>query len=460
MQKKQIKAALLKREVLKQTWSVCPVCLERIAAERVAYGKNIYLEKTCPEHGFFKTLVWQVKPYYQEWLRQENNTEPSHNETAALKGCPYDCGICPEHKQEACCVLIELTQRCNQACKYCFADAGSQMPEMSLAELDSLFDFLMQKNKQDPFFLQLSGGEPTMREDLLEIIALAKSKGFPYLQLNTNGKRLAESEAYAQSLAKTGLNIVFLQFDGTDDEIYRAIRNEALFETKKKAIANCRKAGLGVVLVVTAVPKINTDNIGSIIDFMLANLPAVRGIHFQPVSYFGRFPKAPQDDERFTIPQLLSAIEEQSGSRLKAADFLPLLSGHCLCSFHGNFVQMEDGSITSIAAPKAAGCCSCKQDAIVQARNYIAQKWSQSQKLKASARGADYDFTDWDSFIKRININGFSITAMAFQDCWNLDLERLQKCRVYVATPAHRLIPFCAYNLTDTEGRNLYGRYT
>ena len=119
MQKKQIKAALLKREVLKQTWSVCPVCLERIAAERVAYGKNIYLEKTCPEHGFFKTLVWQGKPYYQEWLRQENNTEPSHNETAALKGCPYDCGICPEHKQEACCVLIELTQRCNQACKYC-----------------------------------------------------------------------------------------------------------------------------------------------------------------------------------------------------------------------------------------------------------------------------------------------------------------------------------------------------
>ena len=460
MTTKQVKAKVVKREMLKNTFSLCPVCMERIPAYRVAYGNKIYLEKTCPDHGFFKTLIWKGKPLYKDWLGEEDNTKPGHKETESLNGCPYDCGICSEHKQEACCVLIELTQRCDQSCKYCFADAGNAMPEMTLTEINSLLDFLMSRSPEDPFFLQFSGGEPTMRKDLPEIIAMAREKGFPYLQLNTNGKRLANEVNYAKTLADAGLDIVFLQFDGTTDEIYKTIRGENLLAVKKQAIQNCKESGLGVVLVVTAVPKVNTENIGSVIDFVIENIPAVRGIHFQPVSYFGRFPEAPSDDMRFTIPELISAIEEQSGGRIKANDFIPLVSGHSLCSFHSNFIIEPNGNIKTVSTPKTSGCCACKQDAIVQSRNYIGKKWSKSKMQDISAKCSDYDFSEWDEFIRAINHKGFSITAMAFQDSWNIDLERLQKCRVHVATPSHKLIPFCAYNVTDTEGRNLYGRYT
>ncbi|EQB22717.1 Molybdenum cofactor biosynthesis protein MoaA [Dehalobacter sp. UNSWDHB] len=459
-----------RRKVLKETVSVCPVCLERIPAQKTAYGDNIYLEKTCPEHGDFKSLVWEGKPRYQVWLRQEDNTKPVICDTETERGCPYDCGICPQHEQQACCVLIELTQRCNQNCRFCFADAGHALAEMSLEEISSLYDSLLERSPGRPFNIQLSGGEPTLRKDLAEIIRLGKEKGFPYIQVNSNGKLLAADPAYAQSLAAAGLDCVFLQFDGTDDDVYREIRSEPLLAVKKQAIKNCGQAGVSVVLVVTVVPGVNDGQIGTIVDFLLANLPAVRGIHFQPVSYFGRFPNEPSDEMRYTIPKLLRDLEDQTQGRLRTANFIPLATGHSLCSFHGTFQLNPDGQIAAISTPPEKACCSCGQDAIIGARNYLGRKWGArtgnalggSKNDGDSGVGSEHGepaFDDWDLFIKQIHENGFNITAMAFQDVWNIDLERLHKCRVHVATPTYKLIPFCAYNLTDQEGRSLYGRY-
>ena len=65
---------------------------------------------------------------------------------------------------------------------------------------------------------------------------------------------------------------------------------------------------------------------------------------------------------------------------------------------------------------------------------------------------------DFDRFLARARTHTFSISAMAFQDVWNLDLERLRGCCIHVATPDGRLIPFCAYNLTSASGRSLYPR--
>lgn len=465
-----------KRKVLRETDSVCPVCLERIAAQKVAYGDSVYLEKTCPDHGDFRSLVWEGKPRYQTWLRQEDNTKPVLCETETENGCPYDCGMCPQHEQQACCVLIELTQRCNQSCPFCFADAGHRLAEMDLDEIGKLYDFLLERSPGRPFNIQLSGGEPTLREDLAEIIRLGKTKGFPYIQVNSNGKRLAADPAYARELAEAGLDCVFLQFDGTRDDIYHELRAEALMAIKQQAIHNCGQAGIGVVLVVTVVPAVNDGEIGAIVDFLLANLPVVRGIHFQPVSYFGRFPAAPTDAMRYTIPRLLRDLEEQTHGRLRIGNFIPLLTGHSLCSFHGNFLVKPDGEIAAISTPPEKNCCACQQDAIIGARQYLGRKWGKraegsnnsgynngnnnnnNNDITEGAIGGN-DIDEWDLFIRQVYENGFSITAMAFQDAWNLDLERLRKCRVHVATPTHKLIPFCAYNLTDHEGRNLYGRY-
>ncbi len=192
--------------------------------------------------------------------------------------------------------------------------------------------------------VQLSGGEATLRDDLPAIIAIGRELGFPFIQLNSNGVRLAADPAYAGELKRAGLFSVFLQFDGTEDRIYRTIRGRALFEEKLQAIKHCAAAGLGVVLVPTIVPEVNTENIGAILKLALELAPGVRGVHFQPASYFGRHPAPPEACDRFTLPDLMRAIEEQSGGLMKVEHFCPPGCEHPLCSFHGNFLRLPGGN--------------------------------------------------------------------------------------------------------------------
>ncbi len=449
-------------KILSKTESVCPVCLKKLDAERVAIKEDIYLRKKCPEHGTFQTIIWRGKPSYRNWEKETENVSPKNSFTNRDKGCPYDCGICNEHKQQACCVLIEVTQRCNQNCNVCFADTKGSYSDPTIEEIKDYYKTLLDAGEERPFNIQLSGGEPTIRDDLPEIIKIGKSMGFPYIQLNTNGKRLAEDLSYVKKLKEAGLSAVFLQFDGTKGLIYEKLRGKNLLEEKKKAIENCAKNHLGVVLVPTLVPGVNTENIGEIIFFAIKNLPYVRGVHFQPISYFGRYPKDPKDLDRITIPEILENIEKQTNNLLKVGDFTPLQSGNCYCSFHSSFIYMEDKSIQAISSHESSSsCCSCKcsndsNDSIIKARDFIAKKWTLKEEKESCCNSTDYNVFDWDKILYRINNYGFSITAMAFQDAWNLDLDRLQKCRVHVMSPNKKLIPFCAYNLTDQCGNPLY----
>ena len=305
-----------------KTMSVCPVCLTRIPAVKIVGADgNIYMEKKCWEHGSFRTLIWEGDlESYVNWSAGDSNTPVTPvRAREAERGCPNDCGLCQNHERDGCCVLLELTNRCNLSCPVCFASAGEQTPhDLSVEEIGKQYDLLMEHG--GPFNIQLSGGEPTMRDDLDKIIALGKEKGFTFFQLNTNGIRLAREGGYAAHLAKAGVSVVFLQFDGLDDEIYQTLRGAALTGTKLRAIENCKAAGLPVVLVPTVAPGVNDHALGDILRFALAHAPHVRGVHIQPISYFGRCGlEAPE--KRLTIPAVLRRIEAQMEGLMKASDF-------------------------------------------------------------------------------------------------------------------------------------------
>lgn len=442
------------------TASICPICLKTIPAERVIRNGAVYLEKNCPEHGFFEALIWQDAATYRTWRTEEINTKPTITDTKTVNGCPHDCGLCPAHLQQACCVLIEVTEKCNQHCRYCFANSSpenTRANDLSLLEIRELFKKLLAESQDRPYNIQLSGGEPTLRNDLPEIIRLAKELGFPYIQLNTNGLRLAEP-GYCDTLYAAELSSVFLQFDGTTDEIYETIRGEKLLEIKLAALEEIKKAGLSAVLVVTVVPGINDKNVGEIIRFAAEGLPYIRGIHFQPVAYMGRFPKAPADEDRITLDCLIRLIEEQTGGSMNRSQFIPLSTGSSYCSFHGRFVYTEEKTFLPISAKHEAACC--EKTAIIKARNFIGRQWewqpSEETKQNNTVSTEKKDFDNFDYFLQRVSNYGMSITAMGFQDCWNMDLERLQRCRVHVADKSGKLIPFCAYyNLSGQEKRKL-----
>ena len=277
------------KEAMRRTYSVCPVCLKRIPAAREEKNGEIILTKTCPEHGSFSSVIWRNKVDFAEWRGERPSVKENEN-----LNCPAGCGLCPEHLRGTCCTLLEITDRCNMDCTFCFADPdGKKDPDMQT--IRRWIDDLTVPGKT---LLQLSGGEPTVREDLPEIVAYAKKAGCKYVQLNSNGLRLAEDEEFVRRLADAGLSFVFMQFDGVEDGVYEKLRRRPMLEIKKKAIDNCGKYGIGVTLVPVIVPRVNVEQIGDIIRFAVEHSPYVRGVHFQPVSYFGRIPEPPKDADR------------------------------------------------------------------------------------------------------------------------------------------------------------------
>ncbi len=447
------------REILSRTESVCPECLARIPADRVSDGADIFLEKTCPEHGAFRTVLWRGKPYYALWARPKIPSFPQNPFTEVRDGCPYDCGLCGDHRQHTCSVLLEVTQRCDLRCPVCFADAGkSSADDWTLSEVSAWYDRLLACG--GPFNIQFSGGEPCLRDDLPEMIRLGRAKGFSFFQVNTNGLRIACEPAYLAKLKDAGLTTVFLQFDGTNDAIYRQIRGRDLLEQKLQALANCVEQGVGVVLVPTLIPGINTGDIGNIIRLALANMPAARGVHFQPVSYFGRYPAGLDQEARITLPEVIREIETQTGGMMPAESFCPPGCENALCSFHANFVLMPNGVLKPLSHFQET-TCGCKPiiaaEGAARARKFVSANWANPGSApQTSIFHQRPSLDDLDFFLERKRTYTFCISGMAFQDAWNLDLERLRDCCIHVASPDGRLVPFCAYNLTDRQGRSIY----
>ena len=419
--------------MIRETRSVCPVCLRNLPAQLVGQPDgSVVLQKSCPAHGDFRVAVWQGKTDFEAWCA-------AAAPLAAEKGlhCPGGCGLCPEHETESCCVLLEVTQRCDLRCRYCFADGGKASGDPPRAELETAIRDIAARCGGP--LLQLSGGEPTLRGDLPELVRFAKAAGCSYVQLNTNGLRLAAEPDYAKRLAEAGLDIVFLQFDGTRDEIYETLRGAPLLETKQEAIRVCAALGVGVTLVPTVVRGINDGDLGAIVAYAAEQAPGVRGVHFQPVSYFGRYPGSAERSARYTLDELMDDLREQAGIPMEC--FRPSRCDHPLCGFHAAFLSGDGGDLQPLtSAGRPAQRSSAREN-----RNYVARRWMRSAPERKPAQDAGAQ--DFDSFLYRVRHESLTLSAMAFQDAMNLNIERLHRCSLHVYDRG-KIVPFCAHYLS------------
>ncbi len=448
------------------TISLCPVCLKRIPARREKTGENIYLVKKCPDHGHYQTLIWEGSPAFDTWKRPKIPTTPPVTYEPIKRGCPFDCGLCPDHRQRSCTIILEVTGRCNLACAFCYAGSGTAATEDPDLHVIKKW-YKSAAHAGGNCHIQLSGGEPTLRDDLPAIVGMGREYDFSFIQINTNGLRLAADDDFVAELKSAGLDSVFLQFDSLDPKIYEKIRGRNLLDEKLAAIEACGRHGLGVVLVPTLVPGVNTHEIGALVKKGLALAPTVRAIHFQPVSYFGRFPRTPADEDRITLPRLMRAIEEQTEGLFKARDFKPPGCENALCSFHASYLILKSGEIRLLGGD--ASCCETEpkpaEEGAMRTISRVARQWSAPEEpnimglppVPKKVPSAEFKkLLSLDDFLLQARRNSFSVSAMAFQDVWNLDLLRLMDCCIHIMTPEGKLAPFCAYNLTAADGRSLY----
>ncbi len=417
--------------VLNRTESVCPICLRVVAAQVVTEGRAVYLEKECPEHGAFKTYLWPDVDHYRWMGAFEFPCVRPKQPLPAVQGCPRDCGPCTGHLRQPTLVELELTHRCNLRCPVCFMAAGSAQkgapadPDMKAIE-DMFRAAIARTGPQTS--IQLTGGEPTVREDLADIVRLGRKIGFNAIEVNTNGVVIAQDPGYAARLAEAGISGIYLQFDGLSQEVYRKIRGEDLLAVKLRAIENCRAAGVQAVLAMTVIGGINDGQMGAVLEFALENRDVVVGIAYQPAFGSGRFEVAPE--RRLTMGDVAFMLAEQSQGLLGPYDLWPLACSHPLCSC-ATYIVEEQGKFGPLT------------------RRITPAEYTEHFD-PASPQGSIFP----DIAARRFPElgPGLSVVVMGYMDARSMDLERLRECSMLVAGPEGRLIPFCAYQLTDMSG--------
>ncbi len=318
-------------EVIRTTQSLCPECLKQIPAEFYVDPKTnwVMMRKHCKDHGEFKDKIsidveeykWQ-KNFTNELGSTVNITTQPFTTTSGIKGtekgCPYDCGICEKHKSAPCICLIDVTNRCNLTCPICFANASAKgyVVQPTYNQIVQIMEHFRSMKPTPAVMLQFAGGEPTLRDDLPDIIRKGKELGFIETMLSTNGVRMGKSVEYCRELKEAGLDAVYLQFDATDaPEVWKKVRGVNLWPLKKKVIENCRKVGLhGVILVPVIAKGVNDNQVGPILDFAKDNTDVIVAVVFQPVSLCGRINYEELMDLRYTTSDLKVAINEHTNN--------------------------------------------------------------------------------------------------------------------------------------------------
>lgn len=440
-------------EKIGETNSLCPECLKTIPAIKIAENDKIYLVKRCPEHGEFKVLIWTgVKDYLDLNQYKAEYSRPAKIAVAEKGDCPQICGLCPDHRQHTCLVVLEITNSCNLKCPICFASANEHYRfHPSMEEIRKMYQTILDYVPH-PICIQISGGEPTIRDDLPEIVRMGKSMGIDYIELNTNGVRLGEDIEFLKAIKEAGVESLYFSFDGLHSDIYMKTCGKDLLQPKLKALENCKKVGMGVTLVVVVSPNINQDRIGEVVQFAKKWVPTVKGIHFQPLSYFGRYPIDPDNKDRITIPDLLREIEKQTNGELRADNFIPTSCSNVHCDAKSMSVLMEDGTLFPMTH-RALGPPKDTKEVAQKTRKEISDLW---RFIEEKLGDEPVEEGSWADFIERAKTNYLTVSTMAFQDAWTSETERFCNCCIHTVTPDGKLIPFCLFNINSRQGKTIY----
>lgn len=307
-----------------QTVSLCDLCFAPVPAKILIEDDKVFYQKRCRTHGVRKALISTDVAYYKrclDWIKPGDR--PLHPQTLIDEGCPYDCGLCPDHEQHSCLALIEVNAHCNLSCPVCFADSSpARDGTRSLAEIGVMLDALV-ASEGEPDLVQISGGEPTLHPQILEILHLAKSKPIRHLMLNTNGIRIARDKEFVAKLAelKPGFE-VYLQFDSLKPSVHQSLRGADMTRIRQQALENLEEAGISTNLVAVIKKGLNEDEVGDIIDHALG-WSCVRGVTFQPIQDAGRNEGFDAGCDRAVLSDIRRAVIE-AANPFGEADMIPL----------------------------------------------------------------------------------------------------------------------------------------
>lgn len=436
------------------TLSLCSHCLRRVDAKIVFQDDKVFMLKRCPEHGPEKVLIATDIEYYRNTRNYAKRSEmPLKFNTKTHFGCPYDCGLCPDHEQHSCLSIVEVTDRCNLTCPTCYAESSPHHGRhRTLEEIEAMLDLIV-ANEGRPDVVQLSGGEPTVHPQFFDILDIAKRKPIRHLMLNTNGIRIAKDPAFVERLAGYMPDFeIYLQFDSLQPRVLECLRGENLLDVRMRALENLNRFNLSTTLVVTLQKGLNDQEIGSIIEFALQQ-KCVRGVTFQPTQVAGRTEGFRPDTDRITLTEVRQEILNQSPV-FQPSDIIPVpCNPDALAMAYALKIDGQVFPLTRYLNP---------QDLLDNSRNTIV--YEQDERLHqhmvqlfSTGNSVECATDELHSimcclpYIDAPNLgyeNLFRIIIMRFIDAYDFDVRAIKKSCVHIVSPDDkRLIPFETMNL-------------
>lgn len=442
------------------TSGLCGQCAQRVEAKIIIKQQNVYMDKWCPQHGTERVLISTDADYYRRcrevFIKQPQL--PQQFNTPMRYGCPWDCGLCPDHMQHSCLSIVEITDRCNLQCPVCYASSGPHAGRhKSLSEITAMLDAVV-ANEGEADVVQLSGGEPTLHPQFWAIIDAVRARPIKHLMINTNGIVFAEDMHFAERFAALGPGVeVYLQFDSFRPQVLKELRGADLSRIRKQALDNLNRLNISTTLVMTIKKGLNDDEIGEIVEFA-SRQNCVRGVTLQPIQDAGRVEDYRQQQHRITLSEVRSKLAEQS-SLFTLADVVPVpcnpdnLAMAYALKMPGGLTPLTGLIPPQILIEGSANTMVFEQDTQFKQQLFSVFSTNHSPQDQANCL-AELLCCLPNIQAPQLNYNHvFRVLIVQFMDIHSMDIRALKKSCIHFATPEGQLIPFETYNLFYRPGK-------
>ena len=452
-------------QLLRRTTSLCATCRRSVPAEIWRTGDAVVLRKLCEAHGLAEVTVSPSAAWYERVMALAPALRAPASPRPAAQGCPFDCGPCTSHEQEALLPIVPITSACNLDCPICYTHNKNEGAyRMSEAELRAVLGHIRRADPERRI-INLTGGEPTLHPDLVRLVELCAEEGIHRITLSTHGLRFLRDDDLLPRLARAGARII-LSFDSLDEDTNRRMLGGPLAAAKREVLGKLDAAGVPTTLLPVLARGHNDHEVGALVDLGLATA-CVRSIELHTMTFTGHGGLAFDRAGRYTTYEVLRDLETQTGGRLRVDDFVPSPAAHPLCYLVTYVLALADGGwlplprfVTTgeLRAVLAGGLYlepgpaleACLQDVIARLWAHADDDPDAARVLAGLRALVDEAFAPGVPQEARMAAAERRIKAIyvhAHMDEETFDTDRIRQCCVGIREPDGRSIPSCAYNV-------------